>query len=710
MRRRLPALLLLLLLAQSPLQAEDWKVLEGWQRFANARNYLHISWNQSAFQILEERHQQVAGLQNASQWRERQVQVRARLEALLDLPERPPLNARILGTVEKRDFRCEKLVFESLPGFLVSAVLFLPRTASGPLPAILYLSGHADPSFRSPSYQHVILNLVRKGFVVLAIDPIGQGEMVQYLDPFTGKPRFSSPTGEHSYFSNQCFLAGSSGYRYFVWNGIRALDYLLERKEVDGERIGISGLSGGGFQTAQIAALDQRVAAAAPAAYITSWERLLQWRGPGDGEQNLNRGIRQGITYADLLELRAPRPTLILATTRDYVPIQGTRETYQEARRAFEALGFPEHLQLVEDEGVHGYTRANREALYAFFQRSLNQPGSSKDEDVPLLTREELTVTPTGQVATSFVGQSVFTLNRKLAEEKLKRLEQSRRSLQIHLQKLPSVVWEISGYEDPQPLREVLFRGRYQRPGYVMEKYILVAGEQRVIPLLLLLPQRSDPLPAWIYLHPEGKGAEAGPGGEMEGLVRKGYAVAAPDLVGTGELGPVGEGLAYLGVQLGRSIPADQAADVVQVRRFLETRGEIDATRIGALARDELCPALLHAALLDPALRWLVLVRPLVSYRSVVLNRHYTVPFWSAVPNVLDGYDLPDLAAALAPRKLWMLEIQDQLERRAPRETVEAELSVVRAAYERAGAGTQLTIRNWEPFENLDAVLSGSEW
>lgn len=712
MSRVSTTLLLIIFLQLLPLRGEDLTVLEGWQRFANVGRLFHESLNRLAFRYLEKREQEIDDLQTAEDWLNRQASVIGLLEGLADLPsDKTPLNARTLERIEGEGFFCEKLIFESFPDFVVTGALFVPDSIEDRRPALLYLSGHSYPSFRSPHYQRIILNLVRKGFIVLAIDPIGQGEMIQYPDPFTGSSRFNSPTGEHSYFSNQCFISGSSGYRYFVWNGIRAIDYLVSRSEVDPERIGVTGLSGGGFQTAQIAALDSRVMAAAPAAYISSWRRFLEWRGPGDGEQNLNQGIRHGIDYGDLLLARAPRPTLIVATTEDFVPFQGTRETYQEARRVFAALGHPENLEIATDGGGHGYTRKNREAIYEFFQHALNLPGSPVEEEVQLLSRDELKITPTGQVGTSFQSHSVFSLNRKLAEKKLSRLEQSRRSLKSHLRQLPSRVREISGYVAPATEEEdVLFMGRYRREGYVLEKYVLVDAEEDPVPLLLFLPAEPGPLPALLYLHPEGKSAEAAPSGEIEYFVQEGYAVAAPDLAGTGELGSLNNGLAYLGVHLGRSIPAFQAASVVRVRQFLEGRSDIDCSRIAALARGELSPALLHAALFDPVLQRLALIEPLVSYRSVVMNRHYTVPFWLTVPNVLNGYDLPDLAASLAPRKLWMVEIQDQLGRRTGSELVEREMAVVKEAYGRAEAGAEFEVLNMEPFDDLKAVLSGWLW
>src|SRR5690554_4965036 len=187
----------------------------------------------------------------------------------------------------------EKLYFESRPGYYVTAIFCYPENRTEPLPAILFCSGHAAEGFRSTTYQTMIFNYAKKGFAVLAFDPIGQGERIRYLDE-SGKPRLGS-TIEHSYPGSQSFLAGISPANFFIWDGIRAVDYLMTREEVDPQRIGITGRSGGGTQTAYIAAMDERIHAAAPECYITTFDKLLKSKGPQDAEQKLKHGIAKGI-------------------------------------------------------------------------------------------------------------------------------------------------------------------------------------------------------------------------------------------------------------------------------------------------------------------------------------------------------------------------------------------------------------------------------
>ena len=204
----------------------------------------------------------------------------------------------------------------------------------------MFCSGHDAKAFRSTTYQTIILNLVRKGFIVLAFDPVGQGERLQYLAE-DGASNIGGPTHEHSYPGAQYALAGTSIANTMIWDGIRSVDYLLTRPEVDPHRIGITGRSGGGTQAAYIAAMDPRILAAAPENYITNFKRLLEMIGPQDAEQNFFQGLAHGIDHADLLAVRAPKPTLLITTTRDFFSIQGARETYAELQSLYTTLGYP---------------------------------------------------------------------------------------------------------------------------------------------------------------------------------------------------------------------------------------------------------------------------------------------------------------------------------------------------------------------------------
>ena len=285
-----------------PVQAqEDVNLFDYWKFYSDVQNCMYKTSCDLAFEQLDQRKAEIARLKTPAHYQARQALVKEKLNRIIGpMPEKTPLNARVTGVIKKKDYRVEKVLYESIPGYYVTAALFLPVPRKGKLPAVIYASGHTVEGFRSPTYQHIIINLVKKGFAVLAFDPIGQGERWQYFDN-ANQRRFNSPTIEHSYPGAQCYISGYSPTNYFVWDGIRSVDYLMSRKEIDPERIGMTGRSGGGTQTAFTAAFDDRILAAAPECFITSMEYVLKSIGPQDAEQNLYNTFNEGLDHADLL-------------------------------------------------------------------------------------------------------------------------------------------------------------------------------------------------------------------------------------------------------------------------------------------------------------------------------------------------------------------------------------------------------------------------
>jgi len=690
---------------------EEFSVLSGWLKWSDAPNMLYKHVSAQAFELLKGRIEKIATLKTEGQWLKRQQEVRQTLIKLVGpFPEKTPLNPKVVGVITKKGYRLEKIIFESRPELYVTACLFIPDGLAGKAPVILNPIGHSDNAFREQLYQIVILNFVKKGFVVLTYDPIGQGERLQYFDPEMGRSRIGWSTCEHSYIGTQCFVSGSSFARYCLWDGIRAIDYLLTRDEVDSGRIGVNGISGGGTRTSYISAFDERVLAAAPECYITGFKRLMESIGPQDGEQNLYHAIANSIDHADLLEVRAPKPALIMSTTRDFFSIQGARETYKEVKKAYKAFGKEGNFSMTEDDSPHDSTRKNREAMYAFFQKHLNQPGSSIDEEVEFLTEEELKITETGQVSTSIGGKTVFDFNRIEAQKLIQNLEKSRKKLPEHLKSVKHSARCLSGYIHPDRTPKSVFLGRYQHGGYSIERYVLDGEGECVIPLILAIPDKAIKHPAVIYVHPDGKSAGSE---EIELLTKKGFAVLAPDLTGTGETGgSYATESAYSpwyrawfgSVLIARSILGIQAGDIVRIVRYLESRDDIDDKNISAIARGKMCPALLHAGAFEDTISKIALIEPLISYRSVVTNRYYSSSFIpSMVAGALNAYDLPDISACIAPRKLLMANITDQNKDKADSELVEQELGIVRSAYSVAG---NLEIKDYESEQYIEAISS----
>ncbi len=695
LKNNLVVLLLLLLILKSVFvngqEAENLNVFDRWIEWTDGKNMLVHLLNRQAFAYLDTRDNEVAVLKTREDWVSRQKKVKEILyNTVGPFPEKTPLKARITGTVKKEGFRIEKVVYESMPGLYVTACIFIPDGKARNRPAIIQVSGHGFPAFRSPGTQKQLYNLVKRGFIVFAIDPFGQGERLQYWDNEKKASMMgTSPTSEHSYFGNQMFVSGISPIRYFVWDGIRGVDYLLTRKEVDPERIGIYGCSGGGTQTTFIAAFDDRIKAAVPGCYITGFRRLLESIGPQDAEQNLYRGVLNGITHADLLEVRAPKPLLISSTTRDFFSIQGAIETFDEVKKAYKAFGKEDQAGQVFDDAGHGFNK-NITAVYAFFQKVFEMPGISEELDFEGFRPEDLQVTSTGQLSTSLGGDLAFNISEREAQKLIKKINDSRNNIDVHLKNVVTKAKAISGYIAPGNEGKPVFRGRYQRNGYAVEMYALNGEGKTIVPLLLFVPPGGNNFPCIIYLNPAGKAADAAAGGKIEQLVKQGYIVAAPDVIGTGETAANGDAEAVL---LGRSVAGMQAGDVVRVLNFLKSRSDVNMKKIGGMAFGEMGPVMLHAAVLNNSISSVSLSGSLISYRSIVLNKFYNTGFaGNAVAGALTAYDLPDLIACIAPRKIALVDLKDQMKQTAGNELVEEELAFPESVYTRKNVPKNINI------------------
>jgi hypothetical protein len=249
----------------------------------------------------DERRQAWAGIRDEKELLRVQDELRKKiLEMIGGLPEKKTdLHPRITGKIQRDEFSIEKLIFESLPGVYVSALVYLPKDHAKKSPAVLLPAGHAPNG--KIYYQEVGERLAKRGYVVLAWDPVGQGERSQFWDSKAAKSRYNLICAEHAVMGNLAYLVGANLARWEIWDGIRAVDYLMTRPEVDGDRISIVGTSGGGFQAAHIAALDRRIKVVVPSCYITALPMRVFNRvftdPDSDPEQDLFGMIANGVDH-----------------------------------------------------------------------------------------------------------------------------------------------------------------------------------------------------------------------------------------------------------------------------------------------------------------------------------------------------------------------------------------------------------------------------
>lgn len=375
------------------------------------------------------------------QWEERRNRMRAKmLESIGGLPHTDaPLNPKITGVTVSEGFSVENIIFESRPQTYVCGNLYLPADLTEPRGTVLHVLGHSpDARFRA-LYQIVCHYLVHAGLIVFVIDPIGQGERYSYYDPVTGRTTVGPSTEEHEHAGAQSLLLGQGAARYFIHDTMRALDYLATRSEVDAQKIGITGVSGGGTQTHLSMLLEERIAAAAPACYTTSREALLYSGLAQDAEQIWPGLTASGFDHEDMLLAFAPKPLLVLAGIGDSFPIEGTQRTVARARRFWQLFGRGDDVQLYEEDCGHTYSPGMAQAAAAFFARHLlGKEVSVEQATIRLLDEAQLRCTQSGQVRGDFADA------RAIHEEnavRLTELEQRRAAKPQAEQKQQATEW-----------------------------------------------------------------------------------------------------------------------------------------------------------------------------------------------------------------------------------------------------------------------------
>ena len=267
------------------------------------------------------RKRKLRSFSSAEDWQTHMQAVREHFRLSLGaFPEKTPLNPQLVDTLERDGYVIEKLLIESQPGFPVTVNLYRPPEITEPLPAVLNPLGHWADGKAETVVQARGIGLARHGYVALVYDPIGQGERSQHWDTATHTNPVESSTEQHAGACLPCWLTGQTVINHMVWDGVRMLDYLETRDDVDASRIGCTGASGGGTFTMFLTAFDDRITAAMPVCSTATYERMHSKGQIGDPCQDPVGSYPDDMDMADLLMSRAPLPMQITCTTYDFFP------------------------------------------------------------------------------------------------------------------------------------------------------------------------------------------------------------------------------------------------------------------------------------------------------------------------------------------------------------------------------------------------------
>jgi cephalosporin-C deacetylase-like acetyl esterase len=638
-------------------------------------------------------------LRTAGDVEARNAFVRGKLLLMLgSFPERNPLHATTVKVAQKNGYKVENVMFCSRPDFWVTGNLYVPTSGVGPSPGIISPCGHYPLARMTPQYQSAYISLVRSGFVVLAYDPIGQGERRQYWNPGTNITEVGGPVFEHSMPGQELMLLGQTLTEYFVWDGMRAIDYLLSRPEVDSEKIGCAGHSGGGTMTKFISVADPRVRCAVILEGGTANSWPTQSIGIGDVEQNLFPAAIYGIDNVDLHAAIAPRP--LLAGIERYS--EGFDRAADTIQARYRQLGVEEHFDTVAADDPHSWSPKLRRATTDWFCRWFyGRKGPSEIAAYEVSRPQDLYCTPDGSLRYSKKGMTIFSI---VAEKEgglpqQQKVPKTKAELAVHQSRIREQLRNLlrltqpAGSQKDQPLgvRSVAIT---PREDYRIEKIELLSEPGIYIPMWVFVPEHSGGvLPTVLYLNDEGmqfdgmefQGPEASglQHGVLDEMVRRGYLVIAADVRGIGQTnvsrtsslscGEFGQlfdtdtAMAYAAWSMQESLLGMRVWDVMRCVDYAMQRKGADRQHLHVIGKGRAGLWCLYAAALDDRIKSLACVDSLVSYRTLTQVDRYLYGADIFVPEILQHLDLPQVAAAVSPRPLTLIE-----PRNAMKETVSA--------------------------------------
>ena len=618
---------------------------------------------QLARRAYQARNAALAAIATPDAARRRQAWARATFWKLTGgMPERTSLNARTVGQFERDGYRVEKVLYQSLPELYVPANVYIPTNAKPPFPGVLFQMGHTLNGKAYDSYQYCCQGLARLGFLVVAFDPMGQGERVYYPDAANRRTRLASSDDEHTTPGKQMLLTGDSATRMQAWDAVRSLDYLASHPLADPKRLASTGQSGGGTQTMHLIAADDRLAAAVVCSGNTENVACANFNPPGstdDAEQDFVYSGAEGFDRWDTLYPFAPKPLLI--TVSDHDPagtyssnyISNGWEEFQKLRRFYGVLGKPDLVSWSDTPLPHGLSYDSRLQVYNFFRRHLQGQTKPLEEEpkVEMEPDETLWVTEGGNVK-SLHGSTPFRAN------------QARRPA-------PSAMPldRLLRLERPPADAHVTVQRRVPSRGIWIEAVEVQSAGPVWLPAWLYRP-RTDPgdKPLVIALDPAGHNTRWREGELYQELARKGYTVLATDVRGTGDLTPEyprgaagharshqdEENYSWGSLILGRPLVGQRTADILAWVNALSRHAPVARKKLVLAASSRLTLPALFAAALEPRISQLYLSGGLVSYRSIVETEEFSTPFAGFVPDVLLHTDLPEIAASIAPRRVCL--------------------------------------------------------
>jgi cephalosporin-C deacetylase-like acetyl esterase len=610
------------------------------------------------------------GLKTKEEALEYQYEVRQALDTVFGPRPKPvPFNERITGVVDRPKYTIEKIIYDTRENFPVTANLYIPKKLSGPAPCVLGVCGHSFDGKACNPYQAFCQGLATKGYVVMIFDPIGQGERLVFPDGKCGS-RYGGTVGDHIQCANSQALLGEWFGNWRVWDGVRSLDYLLSRPEVDPTQVGLTGNSGGGTMTTMLLAAESRFTMGAPGCYITTWRRNLENELPADSEQDPPGALGFGLDMDDLLLMHAPKPLILLTQEHDMFDIRGSEEVYARLKHIYTLMGKPENIALHTGELNHGYQLDMREAMYGFFNKVTGIKASNKEPKREPEPEAELFATKTGRVWELNAASVPEFTAKKARELAAKRKPLEGEALKKALGKLLGLPAKL---EETPDYRVLLYSARDREYPKAAASYA-VQTEPGIEVMLtaqadcshvcrIPAPERGKKV-ATIYLPDLSSDQDLREEQLAKDLVAETNRFFAVDVRGSGESRPSSCGgnhltpygsdyfYSYFYMMYGESYVGKRVFDVLRVMQLLTDRG-YEKFSLAGRGRGSLIA--LFAAVLDERVAKVTLKNAPLSYTQMAEDEDYQWPLSGMVWGILQKLDLPDCYKALG-KKLTMIE------------------------------------------------------
>ena len=326
--------------------------------------------------------------------KQRTQEIKKRINALIniDFPN-CSLDPIHNGTIDCGEYVIEKVLVKTFETSYVPVNVYRLKNLSGRSPAVISAIGHWPEGKAHFENQILCANLCLNGYIVFTFDPQYQGERENRDDDFSDLDRDDYIcVANHMKAALPQFLYGRQFMAHYLWDGMRVIDYICSRNDVDVDNIGGLGQSGGGTQISFLSALDERIKAVVAIQYLTSAEEDLHWNGVGDAEQAAFGLYLDGYDKADLGWMIAPRPLLINAALKDEIfPLEGVMRLKDELKRLYNFYGIAERLELCVSDSTHTVHRETREGCYYWMNKWIaKKEGFLPERDTKIFTRDEL--------------------------------------------------------------------------------------------------------------------------------------------------------------------------------------------------------------------------------------------------------------------------------------------------------------------------------